>query len=181
MRFKPAEEIETTGLLPFNFFFRRILRIRFEPEFEPIRRYLGLFSDFPSQPLRPFLLLLFLRPLLSLLSDTLSSTYNRQRLLLLVELADQFEPGSTADGPGRLLQSACSSSLVDLDLDQPLLLIEEAEGLSKLGLQEGKGEAKGPEAAFGQLEPQVERDEEGQRGEREGGGQGWKGQESVAV
>jgi hypothetical protein len=121
--------------------------------------------DFPSEPHRPSLLPLFLCPLLSLLSDTLSRrSPTRLYLLLLVELADQFEAASPADGPGWLLQSACTSTLVDLDLDQPLLLIEEAEGLSNLGLQEGKGEAKGPEAAFGHREPQVERGEEGQRG-----------------
>lgn len=160
------------------------LCLTFEPKFEPLRHawFLGVFFDFPSEPQLPFLLTLFLRPLLSPLSDTLTRrSPTRLCLLLLVKLADQFEPGSPADGPGWLLQSDTANSLVDLDLDQPLLLIEEAEGLSKLGLQEGKGEAKGPEAAFGQLEPQVERGEEGQRGEREGRGQGWKGQESDAV
>ena len=50
-----------------------------------------------------------------------------------------------------------------------------------MGLEEGQGQAEGPEAALGELEAQVARGEEGERGGREGGGQGWQGLEGEAV
>lgn len=117
--------------------------------------------------------------LLSPLAAHLSGRLSHLRgLLLLVKLADQLESSGNAT-EGRLLEP--TYTLVDLDLDEPLLLIEEAERLSQVGLEEGEGEAEGPEAALGKREAQVARGEEGERGGREGGGQGWEGQQEEAV
>jgi hypothetical protein len=118
--FKPAKEIETTGL-PLDFLLLSTFYFRcFEPEFKPTMRprFLGPARVFPR--------------LFSRLPDPLTRRLSHQRgLLLLVELADQLEStGNSTEG--WLLDS---TTLIDLDLDQPLLLIEEAEGLSELGLE----------------------------------------------
>jgi hypothetical protein len=158
--FKPAKEIETTGL-PFHLLLLSTFYSRFEPEFKPTMRprFLDPARVFPRLP------------------DPLISRSHQRGLLLLVELADQLEStGNSTEG--WLLDS---TTLIDLDLNQPLLLIEEAEGLSELGLEEGEGQAEGPEAALGEREAQVARGEEGERGGREGGGQGRQGQEGGAV